>query len=76
MSDDALTYDGGEALVRQDFACPNCGERRVDYLLCRDDDLVECHSCGTAYDPLFTPESLRDGADEPVVTEQPKEQQP
>ena len=38
-------------LVRKEWGCPNCGERRQDYLVWNDDELVECASCHTIYDP-------------------------
>jgi hypothetical protein len=41
----------GEGLVALDFACPRCGERRIDYLVCREDDLVDCQTCGATYNP-------------------------
>ena len=38
--------------VREVFACPGCGERRVDELVHLDDDHVQCATCGTEYNPL------------------------
>jgi hypothetical protein len=33
-------------------ACPNCGERNADRLVCQDDDeTVRCAGCGTRYHP-------------------------
>ena len=39
-SDDVVD-DGSE--------CPNCGEARMDYLVCQDDDSIKCASCGQIY---------------------------
>jgi len=33
------------------FACPECGERHHDRLVCGDEDLVRCDSCGITFDP-------------------------
>ena len=38
-----------DELVQPKWACPQCGERRMDYLIL-DDDTVRCQSCGTAYE--------------------------
>ena len=45
-------------LVEPKFACPCCGERRLDFLVWQDDDaqhpdddVVKCATCGTVYDP-------------------------
>jgi rubredoxin len=40
-------------LVDPQFACPKCGEREIDYLICQDDGSVICSMCGTVYDPPF-----------------------
>jgi hypothetical protein len=37
-----------EPLVRKEWACPNCGEQRMDYLACEEDN-VSCHTCGAKY---------------------------
>ena len=38
---DDVVEDGNE--------CPECGEARVDWLICGDDDTVKCATCGTVY---------------------------
>ena len=60
--DDVCTwyYDDGtmmkshvDDVVLEGFACPECGERRMDCLLyCNPDDdtTVTCQTCGTAYE--------------------------
>jgi len=43
------TNDPAE-LVPPCFACPNCGQREMDNLICDDDgESVACQSCGTNY---------------------------
>ena len=37
--------------VEAGFACPHCGERRMDMLVWVEDDRVECQNCGRGYDP-------------------------
>jgi hypothetical protein len=38
--------------VRPEWACPGCGERRMDWLVwTADDDHVVCATCGAPYDP-------------------------
>jgi len=43
----------GAHLVAPGFACPSCGERRLDQLawLKPHYELVRCASCGAAYEP-------------------------
>ncbi len=37
-------------LVPPCFACPKCGQRDMDHLICDDDgESVECQTCGTSY---------------------------
>lgn len=37
-------------LVPPNFACPKCGQRDMDQLICDDDgEHVACQSCGTSY---------------------------
>lgn len=36
-------------LVAPEWACPRCGERRMDELLVGDDEAVTCASCGCRY---------------------------
>ncbi len=38
-------------LVEPQDGCPLCGERRADFLVWRDDRIVECTMCGTVYVP-------------------------
>ena len=41
-----------EEYVRDEEACPACGEDRMEYLTwIEDGELVECQSCGVIYDP-------------------------
>lgn len=40
--------------VEPGFACPHCGERRMDMLVWIEDDRVECQTCGHHYDPAGT----------------------
>ena len=35
--------------VAPGFACPQCGENRMDYLV-SDDGVVRCATCGTCYE--------------------------
>ena len=52
-------YGPDDDEVRLEFACPGCGERRVDELKLADDDSAQCLSCGRRYQ---LPE-LEDGAE-------------
>ena len=37
-------------LVPPNFACPNCGQRDMDQLICDEDgESVACQTCGTSY---------------------------
>jgi rubredoxin len=45
---DYLDYLG---LVTVACACPQCGERRLDYLIWNEEEQVECQTCGQVYDP-------------------------
>ena len=38
-----------EELVQPKWACPQCKERRMDYLI-PDHNTVRCATCGTAYE--------------------------
>jgi uncharacterized Zn finger protein len=38
-------------LVDPKDGCPRCGERSTDRLVWKDDEHVECHTCGTVYLP-------------------------
>ena len=46
---DELPDDGD--LVRPKAACPDCGERRIDWLVWTEDEAVRCASCGGEYRP-------------------------
>ena len=42
----------GRVLVRADWGCPECGERRMDWLpWINDGEAVQCSRCGTVYAP-------------------------
>ena len=45
-----VDQDASDVLVRPDWACPSCGERRQDWLSCRDDDSIQCETCGCVYE--------------------------
>jgi len=38
------------AEVNKNFACPVCGERKVDNLVFVGEDIVQCSNCSTLYD--------------------------
>ena len=38
-----------DELVQPKWACPQCGERRMDYLI-PDHNAVRCATCGTCYE--------------------------
>ncbi|MFH1485707.1 MAG: hypothetical protein ABIH46_06525 [Chloroflexota bacterium] len=40
-----------EELVPEGSECPQCGERRMDWLVWRHDDVVQCATCGRVYEP-------------------------
>ena len=40
-----------EALVAEHNACPQCGEKRMDWLVWQDDERVKCATCGQVYEP-------------------------
>ena len=45
----------GEDLVSEQWACPNCGERRMDNLdAVTEEDMVTCMSCGQGYEIIFS----------------------
>jgi hypothetical protein len=46
-----------EERVPDCWACPNCNEDRIDWLLIEDDDVVDCATCGQGYEIVW-PESL------------------
>ena len=33
------------------FACPCCGEDRMDWLVWDEDEMVNCKTCGEVYEP-------------------------
>ncbi len=45
----AILDDDSNELVTENSKCPCCGERRMDWLVCQDDDTVKCATCGTVY---------------------------
>jgi hypothetical protein len=52
--DEALTHldeleENESELVAEAWACPGCGERRIDELANNDDDTVTCATCGRHY---------------------------
>jgi Zn ribbon nucleic-acid-binding protein len=53
MDGSGLVDADGFELVVPGFACPSCGERRLDCLawLEPDDELVHCATCGAEYAP-------------------------
>ena len=47
---DTRHMEGDE--VDEDFSCPECGERRVDWLVWNDEGTaVTCATCNTVYVP-------------------------
>lgn len=38
-------------LAAERHACPQCGERRIDFLVWIDDEQVKCETCGQTYEP-------------------------
>ena len=46
-----MIANASDECVEQGFACPHCGERRMDLLVWVEDDCVECETCGHHYDP-------------------------
>ena len=42
-----------EDLVEEEYGCPRCGERRVDWLIWLEEDSehVECQTCCYIYEP-------------------------
>lgn len=38
-------------LVEEASACPNCSERRIDWLVWDEDGAVHCAQCGANYRP-------------------------
>ncbi|MFC1930447.1 hypothetical protein ACFLWE_00955 [Chloroflexota bacterium] len=46
------TQPENDDLVRTEWACPKCGERRMDYLVWIDEgERVKCGTCGFEYKP-------------------------
>jgi len=37
------------------YGCPKCGERRHDWLVWDEDEVIHCQTCGHAYDPEDRP---------------------
>lgn len=49
-TDDHTPTNENAELVPPCFACPKCGQREMDHLICDDDgESVACQSCGTSY---------------------------
>jgi phage FluMu protein Com len=46
--------------VRREWVCPKCGENRMDWLAWRDDETVQCGTCGMKYQPGATDDSCID----------------
>jgi hypothetical protein len=40
-----------EDLAPEEYKCPICGERRMDWLVWVDDDMLECANCRVRYRP-------------------------
>jgi len=47
--DDYPYCQGDDDVVEDGNECPECGEARVDWLICQDDDTVKCATCGMVY---------------------------
>lgn len=45
----------GEERVQKEWACPECDEQRMDYLVLGGGDEVTCTSCGTIYALALAP---------------------
>jgi hypothetical protein len=45
-----------EDLASEEYKCPICGERRIDFLIWIDDDTLECATCHVRYRPPDAPE--------------------
>ncbi len=39
-----------DELVAEEWSCPRCGERRMDWLEVQEDDSIECATCGQRYE--------------------------
>ncbi len=46
-----MIAETNEERVEPGFACPHCGECRMDMLVWVEDDRIECQTCGRHYDP-------------------------
>ncbi len=46
-----MIAEANDERVEPGFACPHCGERRMDLLVWIEDDKVECQTCRHRYDP-------------------------
>jgi rubredoxin len=43
------------------YGCPQCGERRHDWLVWGEDEVLRCQTCGHAYDPENRPPDVAKG---------------
>jgi len=50
LTADYLPLDTDDDLVSEFDVCPDCGERRVDFLAWIDDTTVRCLVCGYEYE--------------------------
>ena len=51
MADESRNQNGTTELVETDAACPACGERRLPFLPQREDESVDCRTCGRHFLP-------------------------
>jgi len=72
-SSDKLTE--ADDLVRPEAACPDCGERRIDWLVWTDDVAVRCALCGGQYRPDDIIDQLAEKASYPKGKPLPGETQ-
>ena len=50
MADSDMETNEPNDEVPEELGCPDCGERRVDYLeIDEDDEIVTCSTCGRVY---------------------------
>lgn len=53
----------GITLFRK-YACPVCGENRVEFLHENQPGVIDCASCGTVYDPVEEAKEALNGTSE------------
>lgn len=51
MAADGFQFVEPFALVKSEWRCPDCGERRQDNLVWNEDDTITCQTCGCVYLP-------------------------